>query len=153
MRYASAHVVHESRVLNAPVPQVWHSLTDPDLTQQYFFHARIESNWTAGSPIVFRSKFLGFISFVLRGRIIEIVPQRVLAYQLHHHRFIGAPKPGEFSTVRILLAPHGADRTQITVADDVGATAGAERRYTRSVAGWKKILDGLERTLGATTSP
>ena len=142
------NTVELSAEIAAQPAVVWRALTDPDITEQYFYNARIESRWTSGSPIVFRSRFLGFIRFTLRGEIVRIVPERELQYKLFHHRFFGKPSRSEHSLVTMRLSSSGRS-TRLTIADDVGSTKGAERRYARSVKGWKKIVEGLAHVVAS----
>ena len=135
------YVVRDSAVVKAPTDRVWRALTDPELTRRYFYHARVESSWLAGQPIVFRSKVLGIVPFTLRGTITEIVPGRILGYRLEHFM-----KPGQASMVRIVLESVDAQSTKVSVTDDVGEWPGAQKRYARSVSGWQKILRGLTET-------
>ena len=34
--------------------RVWDALTDPEITQQYWFDTRIESDWKVGSKVIYR---------------------------------------------------------------------------------------------------
>ena len=137
-------VVEQSVQVNAAPEAVWRALTDPDVTEKYFFKSRVKSDWRPGSAIEFRRTFLGVIPFVLRGVITQADPGRRLQYKLFHHRFFGEPGPDEYSLVTDVLEPAGGG-TRLSITDDVGTTKGAERRYSRSVKGWQSVLSGLQR--------
>jgi uncharacterized protein YndB with AHSA1/START domain len=45
--------VYEVDIYTTP-ERVWKSLTDPELTQQYYFNTRVESDWQLESTIHYR---------------------------------------------------------------------------------------------------
>lgn len=53
-------VVRKQAEIRSPMNNVWQALTDPDITQQYFFGCRVESDWIVGSPIAFKERSFGF---------------------------------------------------------------------------------------------
>lgn len=61
--------------INATPEQVWQSLTDPKLTQQYYFNTQVDSDWQAGSKIYYRDPTGGII---LEGEIVKFDPPRQL---------------------------------------------------------------------------
>ncbi|GAB4199877.1 MAG: SRPBCC domain-containing protein [Roseiflexaceae bacterium] len=65
---------YETIVLSTP-EQVWNALTDGELTQQYYFGTRVESDWTKGSPV----RYYGYDGQIaLDGEILEIEPAQRL---------------------------------------------------------------------------
>lgn len=57
--------------------RVWQALTDPELTQQFYFYgSRFESDWQVGSPYVVSNPHGGD---VVEGTILEVDPPRRLA--------------------------------------------------------------------------
>lgn len=61
--------------IQAPAERVWQALTDPELTQQYYFNTRVETDWNQGSEIKYRN-LQGNID--LEGEILEYDPPRRL---------------------------------------------------------------------------
>jgi uncharacterized protein YndB with AHSA1/START domain len=56
--------------------RLWQALTDPELTQKYYFNTRAESDWKPGSPVVYRTQD-GFV--VLTGKVVEAeAPRRLV---------------------------------------------------------------------------
>ena len=41
--------------IDAPPERVWKALTDPELTEKYYFGTRVESDWAPGGPIRYRN--------------------------------------------------------------------------------------------------
>ncbi len=77
------------------------------------------------------------MKIVLKGKILKIKPEKLLQYTL------GNTNSDSFSTVTDKL-DYKNGKTILTITDDVGEGEGAEKRYKRSVKGWKKVLNGLK---------
>lgn len=61
--------------IEAPPERVWKALTDPDLTEQYYFGTRVESDWSPGGEIRYRNSEGGVD---VAGEIVEYDPPRRL---------------------------------------------------------------------------
>lgn len=116
---------------------VWHALTDPDLTQKYFFGCRVYSNWMVDDIISFKRKILWVFPIELRGKILKINRGSMLQYSLKNS------KSSSESIVTIELY-EDTGKTVVSITDDVGQEDGVEDRYERSLKGWDKILNGLK---------
>lgn len=57
--------------------RVWSALTDGDMTRDYFFARRVESDWRAGSRVLYR---MPDGSVDVSGRILEIDPPRFIRF-------------------------------------------------------------------------
>ncbi|MBV9580766.1 MAG: SRPBCC domain-containing protein [Chloroflexi bacterium] len=51
-------------------PRLWQAITDPEITQGYLHHTRVESSWQAGEPIVYRQ--VGDV--VADGKVLAVDP-------------------------------------------------------------------------------
>ena len=136
----SLHIVNKQISIPATPGQVWEALTNPNLTKKYFFNSEVHSDWKQGHPITFKGKMFFIFSFEMKGTILEIIPQKLLKYNLKN------AKSDSTSTVTETLS-YNNGITTMTVTDDVGEGEGAEKRYKRSVKGWDKILSGLQDLL------
>jgi uncharacterized protein YndB with AHSA1/START domain len=65
---------HEIDIAAAP-DTVWKALVDPDLTEQYYFGTRVQSDWKPGSPILYPNPE-GYV--FVDGQIKEFNPPRRL---------------------------------------------------------------------------
>src|SRR3712207_4827951 len=65
---------YEVEVRTAP-DQAWRALTDPELTQQYFFGTRVESDFTPGAPIAYKNEQGGAD---VTGEVLEVEDERKL---------------------------------------------------------------------------
>lgn len=126
--------------VRAPMHQVWQAITDPELTQKYFYGCRVSSNWMVDGTIAFSKRILWIFPFALRGRILKINPGTLLTYSLKNSN------SATESIVTFELYEENA-QTIVSVTDDVGQGEGAEDRYNRSIKGWDKILNGLKRVV------
>jgi uncharacterized protein YndB with AHSA1/START domain len=133
------HVVRKSVNIHASPEKVWKALTDPEITRKYFYGCRVESPWKVGSDISWKRKML-WIPFELKGKIIDLKEPNLLQYTVDHRDKKGS------SEVKLSLVDEGG-KTTVHCMDDVGETPGMEKRYKRSLKGWKKILKGLKKTV------
>ncbi|MFD0749950.1 SRPBCC domain-containing protein [Mucilaginibacter calamicampi] len=134
------YIVHQQVKLNSPVDAVWDALTNPEKTKEYFFNARVISQWKEGSPITFKGRMFRIIPFEMKGKILKAVPGKLLKYTLKN----GKGEDASQSTVTDELTFENG-HTLLTITDDVGSGDGAEKRYHRSVKGWQKVLKGLKK--------
>jgi uncharacterized protein YndB with AHSA1/START domain/DNA-binding transcriptional ArsR family regulator len=74
MDHAPTHV-YEIFIRTTP-DRIWQALTDPEITQQYyFFGSRVESDWQPGSPYTVSNPVGGT---VVQGEVLEADPLRRL---------------------------------------------------------------------------
>ena len=66
--------------IHAKPEQVWQAITDPELTRHYYFGTRIESDFSPGSPYVYRSPDG---KPMLDGTIVESDPPHRLVMTFH----------------------------------------------------------------------
>ncbi len=73
--------------LKASKERVWDVLTNPALVKQWQFGSDLITNWEVGSTIKFRTEWEDKV-FEQWGKVLEIIPQRLIKYSLF------APRPG-----------------------------------------------------------
>jgi len=132
------HIVKKHIDISAPIETVWDALTNPQKTKKYFFHCRVHSTWTPGSPITFKGYMFWIIPIELKGMIDKVDEPKLLQYTLKNS------KDNSQSTVTDKLSFKDGVTT-LHITDDVGAGEGAEKRYAKSVKGWNKVLQGLKK--------
>lgn len=130
---------YEVEVRTAP-DQAWRALTDPELTQQYFFGTRVESDFTPGSPIAYKNEQGGAD---VTGEVLEVEDERKLetTFQPAWAPSVEGRDPdritweiepqGDYTRVKIVH--HGFDPNS-PGADQIDA-------------GWKDTLERLKSTL------
>jgi len=137
------YIVRKHVTINATPGEVWKALTDPEKTKQYFFNCRVVSQWKEGSPITFKGKMFWFIPIRLKGKILKIEPGKLLQYTLKNN---GSKS---MSVVTDELTYQNG-KTVLYITDNVGQGEDAEKRYSRSVTGWEKVLKGLKQLVENT---
>ena len=133
------HVVNKSIRIKGTPAQVWDALTNPEKTKEYFFNCEVLSDWKVGSPITFKGRFMSK-KIELHGEIVAIEQERLLKYTLKNSE---DEDTDSTSTVTDRLEYVNGE-TVVSITDDVGVGAGAEKRYEKSVQGWGNILSGLK---------
>jgi uncharacterized protein YndB with AHSA1/START domain len=67
----------EARVDACP-EDVWAALTDPEVTRRFFFGLAVDSDWEAGSPIIYR----GRPPHEITGELVIVVKPNLLVHSL-----------------------------------------------------------------------
>ena len=73
-------LIRKSIEVAAPVETLWKILTDSSFIKQYMFGCNAETNWTPGSPLLWRGDADGKV--YVKGNIVSIDPPRHLAYTI-----------------------------------------------------------------------
>ncbi len=120
--------------ISATPDQVWRAITEPEMTRRYYYGTDIISTWEPGAEWTSVSGD----ELYLRGRIVEVAPQRKLV-QTFHVETDEAAASDPHSTVTWELTPAG-NATQLRLVHEGLAPATFE--YTDG--GWERILGGLK---------
>ena len=119
--------------------RVWRALVEPAAIKQYMFGTTVESDWSEGSPIVWKGEWQGR-AYEDRGTILRLEPERLLRYS-HYSALSGLPdEPENYHTVTVELSPEGTG-TRVSLSQDGSATAEAREH---SEGNWKTMLDSLK---------
>ncbi|HEV2150136.1 MAG TPA: SRPBCC family protein [Longimicrobiaceae bacterium] len=128
--------------VDAPPEEVWRALTDPELTQQYYFNTRVESDWTRGSPVRYRNPEGGVD---LEGEVLEFDPPRRLTTTFRPTwapEVAGTPP----STVTWAVEPSGSgSRLTLTHKGFDWSSPGADSihgAWQHTVSGLKSVVEG-----------
>ena len=122
--------------------QLWRAITDGEMTRRYFHSTAIESNFKAGSPVVWR---LPDGSAAVEGEIVEADPPRKLV-TTWAFRFSPETAGDPPSRVSWEIEPvEESDVVKLTLVHDGFAT---ETATSRAVGpGWNPILCSLKSLL------
>ncbi len=141
---ASDRRVYESYIQATP-EQIWQALTDPSLTEQYFFGTRVESDWGNRAPIRYRNAEGGVDA---DGEILEASENRRLetTFRPAWSPSMEGAEPG---TVSWEIEPSGtASKVTLTHAGFDFASPGSDQVHL----GWVLTLSSL-KTLLETGKP
>ena len=53
------YIAKVSTTINAPITKVWDALTNPEIIRQFMFGTEVVSEWSKGSPIVWKGTWEG----------------------------------------------------------------------------------------------
>lgn len=125
--------------IEATPEKVWHALTDPGLTAQYWGHANVSPDWQPGSPWEHQRTDGSGIADVT-GTVLEADPPRRLVTSW---TMPGEDRPGDPGLVTFDIEPYGGI-VRLTVTNENFASD-AERED--SAAGWAAVLSNLKSVL------
>lgn len=146
MSEPAGHVATASVVIAAPPQEVWDALVAPDA--QYMFGSDIVTDWTAGSPILFRGRWEGK-PFEDTGTILAVDPPRRLRYS-HYSPLSGAPDVPEsyhrltFTLDAVPAVPPVPAGTRLSLTQDNNETPQAAEHASGM---WRDMLDTLRESI------
>jgi uncharacterized protein YndB with AHSA1/START domain/DNA-binding transcriptional ArsR family regulator len=125
--------------IKAAPEAVWHALTDPGLTAQYWGHANVSPDWQPGSPWEHQRTDGSGIADVT-GSVLEADPPRRL---VSTWAAPGQDRPGGPARVTFDIEPHGGIvRLTVTHENFVDDTEHADASF-----GWAAVLSNLKSLL------
>lgn len=129
--------------ISAPAARVWDALVNPEQTKKYMFGCETVSDWKKGSELLWRGEYEGKEMIFVKGTIVDIQPNRFLAYTTIDPNSNIDDKSENYLTVTYRLEEKD-DKTTLTITQgDYSKVAEGERRYTESYnngEGWNPIL-------------
>jgi uncharacterized protein YndB with AHSA1/START domain len=141
-------IVKNSITLKATASQVWDVLTNPAQTPKYMFGCATVSDWKPGSPLLWKLEHEGKQLIAVKGNIVEIQPERFLAYTTFDPNSTLDDIPENYLTVTYELAT-SAGQTVLTVTQgDYATVADGQRRYEETYnhgEGWNPILVEIKK--------
>jgi len=134
--------------LDAEMGDVWEALTNPDITEKYMFGSRVETDWKAGSPIVWKGKVDGEEVVHLRGEVEEIEPGRMVRYSCFYPASGEEDVPANYTHVTYELSEeNGKTLLKVSQGDFSGFTDG-EIRFNRTIEAWDAVFLALQEIFG-----
>src|SRR6202020_2170684 len=96
-------VIQNAISINAPAAKVWDALTNPEQTKKYMFGCAALSDWTVGSPLIWKGNFNGVELIAVKGTVTGIRPGQFLAYTTIDPNSSIADIPENYVTVSYTL--------------------------------------------------
>jgi len=128
--------------IDASADRVWQTLTDPDLVARYMHGTALDTDWTVGSPIVWRGDWQGK-SYEDKGEVTAFDPPRRLAVT-HWSPLTGEPdEPANYHHVTYELEPLGEARTGLTLTH--GNSPSQDAADSMVADGWTPMLQELKK--------
>lgn len=136
-------IVRSSIKIHAPTAKVWDLLTNPEQTKKYMFGCAALSDWTVGSPLIWKGNFNGVELVAVKGAVTGIRPGEFLAYTTIDPNSTIPDVPENYVTVTYTLTEtSGETLLEVTQGDFTGVADG-QRRYEETYnngEGWNPIL-------------
>ena len=138
----SDHVATAETEIDASPDRVWEALTDPEQIKEYMFGSEVVTDWTKGSPIVWKGEYEGK-KYEDKGEIVEIEPAERLKVT-HFSPLSGQDDvPANYHTLLYELKEHGG-ATRVSLSQDNNPSKEAAEH---SRANWEKMLAGLKQVV------
>ena len=141
-----------SIICNAPKAAVWDALKNPEQTPKYMFGCEAISDWTPGSPLIWRMEWEGKELIAVKGHIVRIEPETRLDYTVFDPQSTIEDIPENYLTVTYELTETDGKTQLIVTQGDYNTVAEGERRYHESDnggEGWNPILIQIKELVEA----
>lgn len=135
--------IQNSININAIPAKVWDVLINPEQTRKYMFGCETVSDWNEGSSLLWRMDYEGQPLVAVKGNIVEIEPEKFLAYTVFDPNSGMEDKPENYLTVKYYLDSENGQTTLTVTQGDYNTVAEGERRYQEAYnngEGWNPIL-------------
>lgn len=145
-------VVSNTIRINAPASKVWNALVNPDETKKYMFGCETVSDWKKGSPLLWKMMHEGKELIAVKGFIVDIKPEKFLAYTTFDPNSTMKDIPENYLTVTYELKPENGDIVFIVSQGDFSTVADGKRRYQEAYnngEGWNPILVEIKKLVEA----
>ena len=135
-------VVRRSLTIKAPASRVWEILTDPEHTKKYMFGCEAVSDWTIGSPLIWKGARDGVI--YVKGQLLALDQEKLFQFTAFDPNSGIEDAPSNYTTVTIELTPeNGSTALSITQGDFAGMADG-NNRFMSAEAGWDIVLPKIK---------
>lgn len=129
--------------INAPASKVWDALVNPEQTKKYMFGCEAISDWKKGSSLIWKGQYEGKEMIFVKGTIVNIQPEKQLAYTVIDPNGTLPDVPENYLTVTYDLQSTGNQTTFTVTQGDYSKVGDGEKRYQESYnngEGWNPIL-------------
>lgn len=146
-------IVKNSIVIHANASKVWNALVNPKQTKKYMFGCEALSDWKKGSELLWKGIYDNKEMIFVKGFILDIQPEKLLAYSTIDPNAIMEDIPDNYLTVTYYLAEESNTKTILTVTQgDYSKVADGEKRYKEAFnngEGWNPILSEIKKLVEA----
>ena len=141
-------IIENTIVINAPASVVWNALVNPEQTKKYMFGCEALSDWKVGSPLIWKGEYEGKEMIFVKGHIVDIQPEKFLAYTAIDPNSTIVDTPENYLTVTYTLSSVKGQTTLTVTQGDYSTVAEGERRYQEAYnngEGWNPILRVIKK--------
>jgi len=135
--------VKNTIAINASASKVWDALTNPEQTRKYMFGCETVSDWKQGSSLEWKGNHEGKEMVFVKGNIVDIIPEKLLAYTVIDPNSTIEDIPENYLTVTYDLKEQEEETILTVTQGDYSKVADSEKRYNEAYnngEGWNPIL-------------
>jgi uncharacterized protein YndB with AHSA1/START domain len=140
-------IVKNSIAINAPAAKVWDVLVNPQQTKKYMFGCETVSDWKPGSDLLWRGNYEGKDMVFVKGKIVEIIPEKFLSYTTIDPNSGIEDIPENYLTVTYDLKEENGQILLTATQGDYSTVGDGEKRFRETLegGGWQPILDEIKK--------
>jgi len=141
-------IVKNTIAINASPAKVWDALVNPEQTKKYMFGCETVSDWKPGSSLLWRGNYEGKEMVFVKGTIVEIKPEKLLAYTTFDPFSTIPDVPENYLTVTYALKEENGQTIFTVTQGDFATVAEGEKRYadaSNGGEGWNPILVEIKK--------
>ena len=140
-------IVKNSIAINAPAAKVWDALVNPEQTKKYMFGCETVSDWKPGSDLLWRGNYEGKDMVFVKGKIVEIIPEKFLSYTTIDPNSGIEDIPENYLTVTYDLKEENGQILLTATQGDYSTVGDGEKRFRETLegGGWQPILDEIKK--------
>ena len=140
-------IVKNSISIPAPAAKVWNALVHPEQTKKYMFVCETISAWKPGSELLWRGNYEGKDMVFVKGKIVEIIPEKFLSYTTIDPNSGIADIPGNYLTVTYELKEDNGATLLTATQGDYSTVGDGEKRFRETLdgGGWQPILAEIKK--------
>ena len=134
--------------IQAPPSRVWDTLINPMETKKYMFGCETVSEWLPGSDLLWQGTHEGKTMVFVSGKVLEIRPERFLAYSVIDPNSAMPQTPENHLKVIYSLEPKAGGTELLVTQSGFETAANGEKRYQDSYNngdGWNPILAQIKK--------
>jgi uncharacterized protein YndB with AHSA1/START domain len=136
-------LIRKSIEVDAPVEILWKVLTDSEFIKQYMFGCNAETNWTPGSPLLWKGAADG--KLYVKGHIVTFEKPHRLAYTIFDPNSTIQDIPENYLTMTYELTRRNQHSSALEITQgDFSAVEDGPRRYQHSLQGDDSVLTGIK---------
>lgn len=149
MTINKGQIVTSNILINASVSNVWDALINPVQAKKYMFGCETVSDWKIGSSLLWKGEWEGKEMIFVKGNIVDIQPEKLLAYTTIDPNNSAIPDvPENYLTVTYILSEENGQTRLVVTQGDYSKVADGEKRYKEAFnngEGWNPILIEIKK--------
>jgi uncharacterized protein YndB with AHSA1/START domain len=140
----TALLIRKSIEVDAPARTLWKVLTENEFIRQYMFGCNAESDWRAGSPLLWKGAVDGVL--YVKGHVVSIEPPQRLVYTVIDPNSTIPDIPENYLTVTYHVQPRGDHACTLEITQgDFATVADGQKRYEDSLGGGDSIMAATKK--------